>query len=319
MKANHYPVLEELTYAANRSVQLPLPKHGFITDLNLTLVANITAGAAPVPKQDALFRMLKSIKITGAGAKNFWDMVDGRQLKLDNISKYGTHLREDALPAATVTADVEASMPIHWGFESRNVLDKTMVLPARDISNIALQIDWADATALGAQYTINSMKLIVDVHEIVLGDKESVKSVFPNGLITMKMESHTKEIQSLYSGLSLQDQVPIGDTIYQSQLLVLNAANDRSNSDVSEISIKYTRINETPYHQSWNSFRSDNQRKYDFSAVQEGMGIFDWPLITMEKYGRNAGNDQINDVIMGFSTSATGGRLITLHKIISSM
>lgn len=315
-KANLTPIPETVDYAPNQTTSIALPTSGYITHLNATLEMTVNGLAAPVPAEDAPFRIIKAMRITAAGSKNYFEIVDGRQLMVENVFKYGTNLRSDALPGAGVTKDVITHIPIHFGLQPDVLFDKSVVLPAVDLNNLIFQVTWGNNNDLGVDFAIVSAKIRITPAELVIGPKENIRTIFPNGLIETRMESRILNIGNLYSNLSLVDEIPIGDTINQTSIMVLNAASNRSQVDISEVGIRFTKDRSIPYRLPFNHFTGLNQAFYGLDKELVGAGMIDWSHVSLEKYGRNASYDSVGDVVVGFTADVIGGQVYLLHKSI---
>ncbi len=307
-------IASKISFVANSSAQLELPKAGYITDILMKLKLNVTGAAMVVEAEDAIFRLIKSAVIKASGTHNYLDVVDGRQIKFMNAFQYTESLLENSLPAASTTADVVAMIPIHLGLDPTNLFDKSIIIPAHDMSNPIIQINWGAESDLGTGYTINSGEIELTIHQILIDEKsETRESVFPR-IVEMRMNPEILNVISTYTNLGLTKDCPTRHNLYETLLIVLDSSGNRVNTDISEFGIKIAKQNKTPFNIPFDHLLSDNQRYYDLANRQTGVAMFRWANISGDKYGYDAKLDQTGDIQMGFSVDVSGGKILILHK-----
>lgn len=313
MKRNTYTLTDNIAFTANTPVSVDLPRSGYITHISCLLRLDITAAAGATSNEDAMARVIKAAKITAAGGKNYFDIKDGRVWKYWNYFRYLGQIRDESVPTSGSNNIVRAHFPIHLGFDPFNLYDAKVVIPARDIQNPKMEITWGSSSDIGDNQTINDGEMTLTISEIVLEEGERVEDIFTQGIVTPRFEHRTKSITTTYSDLGLEDEVPVGDTLYMSTIMMLNSAGNRTDSDMTEVGIKFPRRRETPYKVSWQERKASSRLLFSTAADITGASLIPWEFVSLSPFGIDLTLAQIGDVKLGFTIGTSGGVLHILH------
>jgi hypothetical protein len=311
---NIYPLTTTIDYSSGATKSVEIPQSGYITELNVLFNLNITAATSVTAAEDAVARIINAARLTASGAKNFFDVSDGRQWYYWNFFNYEGQVSGDSLPAAGATTDVTLLLTIHWGLDPYVDTDRTIVLPSPELQNINLEIDWAAQTALGTGYTINasSTKAYVEVTELALEQGEMRNSIWQT-LLSPRFEAREISVTSTYSNLALEKEVPVGDVLYQTVVMILDASGDRSNTYVSEFGIKYPKERRTPFKRKLNSLRAIARRQFRTTATATGTFMLPWSDLTDKEKGIDLRGAQVGDVKTGYTVDTANGTVHELH------
>lgn len=299
-------LVQTIDYEANKQKSLDLPTQGYITRIELLLHLNVTTDATSggSPNEDALARIVESVRLEHPGKKTFFWVNDGRFLKYKNVIDF-KQVAEDELPtSAGVTQDVYAKYYIYWGFKPRDPFDQSIVLPAEELPNLRLTIKWGDETSLGTGYTINYGDITVTIRRLDVERGERIPV-----LVEPRMEAVEKPIDEIKTDLGFQIKAPVGLVNRESLILVLDSSDNRSDSEVSEYGIVFTKLDQTPYRVNWKGHVREVYMDKELKEQIAGLGLFYWRNIARpgEELGFDATGYGVDDIVFGFTTSRTGG------------
>ena len=313
MRYNTYEVVDTLDYSANTTKSIDLPRSGYITHIDCLLEASVSAGASASAAEDGITRLIKAARIKASGAKNFFDVTDGRQWEYIARLFYQNQLHKDSLPEASSSGTVRMQLPIHLGTNPFDLFDRTVVIPARELSNLVLEVEWGAASDLGTDYTVSSATMYVTVHEVALEPGESVEDVWPEGLVSPRMEPNQLTLKQA-SNLGFEHDAPVGDTLFWAFLMATTSAGARSNDVIDEVGVKLPKLRETPYRERWEQFVYKARRQYSLSSDLTGVGMLPLSWISGEPYGLDLTAAMVGDVKLGF-TVPSGGANGILHIV----
>ena len=300
---------ETIPFKASAKRSIDLPTQGYITRIELLLHLNVTTDSGgATPNEDALARILDSIRLEYPGHKTYFACPDGRLLKYKNYLDLG-RIAEDSLPtSASVTQDVYAKYNIYWGFNPRDPFDPSVVVPAEELSNLRLTVLWGDASSLGAGYTINLGEIIVTIRRY---DLESGETKAFARRIEPRMESVEKNIEEAVSDLGFQINVPVGLVLRETLIMVTDSADNRSDEEVSEYGVIFTKLDQTPYRVNWKSHVREIYTDRRLDQKITGLGVLYWRNIAKrgQEIGFDASPYKFGDIALGFSTVSTGGKI----------
>ena len=321
-----YPLTSYHTYAADTTTQVDLPDQGYITQIDCLLHLNVTPDTAVTPfATDDLIRIISSSEVKGARARTFFDINDARLWYYWNYFNYEGQLRCDSLPAGGAGAtDVYCNFTIHLGFDVTDPFDKSVVIPARNVRNLKHNVSWGSASDLGTGFTVNSGDMKLTVYEVVLPSGTLESEVWPNGFINPRMESRTHTIANAYSNLSLVEEVPVGDIMYQAVVMVTGTvgglATERNDVDITELAVKFPGRRSTPYEYAWQGLKSRTRTLYRTPADVAGVTMIPWEDLGAGPLGLDLTPNQVGDCELRFTTAAalsTGAKLHYLYMLNS--
>lgn len=302
---------QTLPFEANAIKTLKLPTTGYVTRYELLLRLNVTTDAGgATAREDALARIIRSLRIEFPGARTYFGIPDGRLLKYLNYYDFKGQIHEDSLPtSASVTQDVYAKFNIYFGFAPRNPFDPTVVLPAGELSDLQFTVSWGNASDLGTGYTINEGEITITQRYIALEPGETRKHIFPKGINTPIMTPVTKSIDSIKSDLELQEDIPVGNVITRILLMVLDSAGNRTDDYVSEIGILKPRTKETPFRIKWKNSVLKDRHDYALPSSVTGVTIIDGEEVSGIPVGIDLSLTEVGEWKIGFTTEASGGEI----------
>jgi len=330
MRRNIYPLTDKITWGASSSQAIDLPDSGYITHIDCMFKLNVTVGATPGLYEDAWARHFSSSRIKAAGAKTFFDVTDGRQWKYLSWFNYKGKIGEDAFPiAATAAADYYAVYPIHWGLNPYDKFDRTVVIPARELTNLVYEIAYGAATALGSGETINSGEVTFIVYELVPEPGELKEDIWPRGLISPRMEPRKTSITTTYASLGLEDEVPVGDTLHQTLIMHLDSSGNRTTTYCTEYGIKFPKRRMTPKEFDWRPAEWIAYRDFDLGGKEQlaassaaqatkltGVVLWPWSELTGDVAGLDLAAAVKGDCKFCFTIATANGTLHLLHYAI---
>jgi len=284
--------------------------------MNCLLTAVITPGTSVTPKEDGLARILSSAKIRAAGQESFFEISDGRQWWFWDYFRYEGQVRKDSLPSAGAgQSTVYMMLPIHLGFMPRDPFDPTIVIPSAELSNLKLYITWGQNSSLGTGFTIGTAtKFSVTIHELTLDPGDVKSDIWRGGLLAPAMESRKSDIASTYSNLGWEDEVPVGGTLFQTVIMIVDSSNDRSSSYISQLGVKFPKQRRTPWEQNWVDFETSMMTEFRTGAQQAGAGLMMWSqLPEATQYGLDLEHAMIGDCKLCFTVDTADGDIHRLH------
>lgn len=329
------------------STTIGIDRTGYISELNVLFTITASAKSATVAPEakfpDDVARFIKSAKLY-SGAVTYWSVDDGREWFWDNFFHYKgknlsfiidnstTYAYGPFQPFGTATIVYYLPLTIHLGNQPYNPYDPTCPIPARELSQLNLYVDYnAQAefdTNVSPTFAISATATIM-LNEIQLEAGETRESVWPAGLLSPRYEPTTITGKSgSYSNLSLKHDVPVGDTIQYSIIEVLDgAAYNRLRVDdlVTEIGIEIPKMRQEPWRVNWIDLIATQKRLFGYdtpnylgvdvaSGAGHDMGVvfFPWSYISGKAEGLDLSAYMSGDVKMSFTT----GSMATTDKIL---
>lgn len=316
MITQSYPASDSIEFAANTKKGIDLPKSGYITQLDLLLTLEVDTGLTVSANQDPISRLIKGITVSASGGQKFLDLTDGRQLYWLDYLKLEGQLHGDTLTTTASQSDVshEQELIIHWGFDWLNEFDPTVPIPTPRLDNPRIDVTWGAASDLGTGYTIDTSntKIDVTVHELALDPGETEAERWPDGMISPRIEARTKTIDEIASNLGFERDVPVGDILYETLVMVLNSSGNRSDSEITRVGVKFPKQRRTPYERTWASMMAQTRRKYRIPSSLVGVTLLPWEELTRRAVGIDLKMAQSGDVQLAFTTAVENG---TLHLV----
>jgi len=312
-------LVNELPYEPNTIKTLAIPTLGYITRLELDLELEVTTDSSNggTPAEDALARIVKSLRVEVPGGKPYFAVADGRLLKYLNYLEFG-RVEEEPLPtAAGVTAKVRAKYYVSLGFEPEDPFDPTVVIPATKLNDLQMVVAWGNDSDLGTGYTVNSGKVKVTVRRIELEEDEEETDIWPEGLNTPTFSSETLDVNSVVSDLGLQTNIPVGNVIRDILILQLDSADNRTDDIVSEVGLVIPATKETPFKMEWKALKISTAKDYGLEAPVKGLAAIDLADVTGIPVGLDTSLMSPGEWKLGFTTVATGGKLVLLYRQLS--
>lgn len=317
MRRNSYTLTEYHTFAASTTTQVDLPESGYITQIDCLLHLNVTGDTAVTPKctetQDELARIIDSSNIKASRARSYFDISDGRQWKWWNHFNYEGELQMDTLPSAGDTEDIYGLFRYHVGFDPTNPFDPTVPIPGCKLSNLQHNMTWGAATDFGTGYTINSGDMKLTISEITLDEGELESDLWPEGLVDPRVEARVLDIDATYSNLSMEDDVPVGDTLYQTVVMVVDSSDCRTDTNVSAVGVKFPKKRETPWDINWQPLKAKTRSLYRVPASVVGATMIPWEELSGRAVGLDLGAAQVGDARLCFTTTTNSGDIHLLY------
>lgn len=330
---NHtYQVSDTLDYTASTTKSIDIPETGYITELMLLLELYVTPSSIVSAAQDALARILDAIKITAAGGKNYYSVEDGRQSLYDAYHQYQGQLLHDPLPSAGGSAaTVRMLIPLHFGLDPFDPFDKSIIIPAAELSNLKLEVTWGAASALGTGFpvTAGSSRIRAFVRELTLEKGETREVIWPGGINVPLYESRSIGLTTTASNLGKTDDVPVGSMLHSALVMVVDSSNDRSDANVTEVGTKYPKLALEEYRvNNMYALKAMNRKQFLLPGTLVGQpatwlsdlaGCFKFRFqeITGRAIGMDLSTAMTGDVKLGFTIGVGSGTIFILYKSIS--
>lgn len=314
---NSYTLATTHPFAASTTTRVILPLSGFITHIDHLLRLNITTAGGATVLEDAAYRLLRATRILAAGSKTFFThSLDARLWHYWNMHRYLGQLHADLIPsAAGGPANFDFYLPLHLGFDPLNIFDGKVVIPARDLQNLVEEIVWGVSADIGVAQTVNAAGasfLELTINEVALEPGESVAQFFPAGFLLPRFESRQTAI-AIQSNLGTEDDVPVGDTLFHTLVLLLTAGGVRSDVEASEIGVKFPKVREIPMQMNWLPWLYQARALFSQPATNAGVALFPWERISRDPFGLDLTKAQVGDVKLALTTIAAGGSFNRLH------
>jgi len=285
---NSFTVATPHTFVASTATRVDLPRSGFITHIDHLLSLNNTAAAGATALEDALFRIIRATNIRAAGSKTFFSHTDGRLWHYWNMHRYLGQIHVDTVNTA-------------------------MVIPARDLQNLVEEVTWGTAADIGANQTVDALTLTLTINEVALEPGEITTSFWPAGFLLPRFESRAGRAIAVQSNLGFEDDVPVGDTLFHSLVMILAAAGTKSDADVSEIGVKFPKVREIPMQIQWHTMVKQARALFSLPATQTGVVLVPWERVSRDPFGLDLKLAQAGDVKLAFTTILGTGQLSILH------
>jgi len=316
LKKNRYTLTDTCDFTSGTEVSVKIPLTGYITHMNILFKCVITPGTSVSPAEDGLARIVDAAKIRAAGQESFFEISDGRQWWFWNYFRYEGQVRKDSLPSAGAgQSTVYMLLPIHLGYRPRDPFDPTIVIPSAELSNLKLYITWGQNSDLGTGFTIGTTtQARLTIHELTLEEGDVKEDIWPGGLLAPAMEAREEKVTSTYANLGYQDDVPVGGTLFQTVIMVLDSSGDRSSSYVSEVGVKFPKKRTTPFQQDWVDFETSMMTEFRTGSQQTGAGLLMWSqLPEASEYGLDLEHAMIGDAKLCFTVATADGYIHRLY------
>lgn len=313
MYKNVYPLSDTIGYVAGTTANVDIPKSGYITELNFLFTIRVTAAGGASGKEDPLARLINAARLTASGAKNYFDISDGRQWYYWQFFNYEGQISGDSLPVGT-SDDITLALKIHWGLDPYLDTDRTIILPSPELQNIKMEIDWGDTTDLGTGYTITAAnsEAQITITELALEAGELRESVWAT-MLSPRFEAREIPLSATSTNLGKTDDVPVGDVLYQTTELVLNSSGNRTNTNITEIGVKYPKERRTPFKRKFNEMRAYARTKFRTTSTVSGAFMLPWQVLTDKEKGIDLRGAQVGDVQLGHTVGTGSGTIHLLH------
>jgi len=314
-----YTLPERHVYSPNATTRVELPRSGYITEIGFLLRVQYDTGTAPSLNEDAHFRFWKSLRISAAGGLIFADFPDMRMAKFENFFRYKGQITEVPFTTAAGLSDqiTWAYYILHLGHTPEDRFDRTIPIPARELVNLITEVTWADAAAIGTDYSVDNAEISINISELILEPGETREDLWPRGIPSPRYEPTILDIDAVYANLALEHNVPVGDLLVRSTIVITGPgpAYNRSDDAVTEIGIKFPKLREIPFRNDWRILKAF-ARSY-FSVPQDVVGaiLYPWSNVSGRPYGIDLSAALPGDVKFGFTTTAAGvnGQILILH------
>ena len=348
MRQYSYMNTEKATYSQGGTSTVKIQRTGYISNITCLLKVTLSAAAATLVGQwpDNMARLIKSVRIY-SGATNYFSVDDGREWFWDNFMHYGGKILPfmisatakqpgPANPFGSAAATYYLPLFIHLGEQKRNPYDPTGIIPARELSQLNIEIKWggaqSDFDSDGTPtFAIDSAEMTFGISELQLEPGETRETLFPEGTLSPRFETYPLTPPSTApSNLAWKQECPVGDTLVYSLLIMLD--NDlRSDALLTEVGVEIPKMREKPWRFDWLSLIVLNKIMFDFPFLNEfgvdaaatahplGVVLFPWSLISGKSEGLDVSGFLPGDVKLSFSGSGlnvTKDKLLVLHYLV---
>ena len=312
MIQNTYTIDEEHTYSSGATTQIDIPESGYITEILALSAIGITGGSSVSAAEDALARLIDAMQITAAGGKNYYDITDGRQGFYREYIRRQGQAQIDSMPAANATATKRMLLVIHPGLNPYDPFDRSIIIPATELSNLKHKVTWGAAATLGTGFTINSGTLSLTINEIVLEKGERREDIWPEGINVPMFEA--REVTTVVaSNLGKTDEVPVGNMLNSVLVMVLDSSGDRSDSYVTDLGIKFPKQVRTPFESKWYELKARMRALYNLPSDLTGMALIPLQWVSKRAIGIDLSAAMTGDVKLGFTIATASGTLHILY------
>lgn len=312
MIQNTYTIDDTHTYASGSTTQIDIPESGYITEILALSAISITGGTSVSAAEDALARLIDAMQITAAGGKNYYDITDGRQGFYREYIRRQGQAQIDSMPAAGATATKRMLMVIHPGLNPYDPFDRSIIIPAAELSNLKHKVTWGAASTLGTGFTINSGTLSLTVNEIVLEKGERREDIWPEGINVPMFEA--REVTTVVaSNLGKTDEVPVGNMLNSVLVMVLDSSGDRSDSYVTDMGIKFPKQVRTPFESKWYELKARMRALYNLPSDLTGIALIPLQWVSKRAIGLDLSAAMTGDVKLGFTIATASGTLHILY------
>ena len=312
MIQNTYTIDDTHTYTSGGTTQIDIPESGYITEILALSAIGITSGSSVSAAEDALARLIDAMQITAAGGKNYYDITDGRQGFYREYIRRQGQAQIDSMPAANATATKRMLLVIHPGLNPYDPFDRSIIIPATELSNLKHKVTWGAAATLGTGFTINSGTLSLTINEIVLEKGERREDIWPEGINVPMFEA--REVTTVVaSNLGKTDEVPVGNMLNSVLVMVLDSSGDRSDSYVTDLGIKFPKQVRTPFESKWYELKARMRALYNLPSDLTGMALIPLQWVSKRAIGIDLSAAMTGDVKLGFTIATASGTLHILY------
>lgn len=325
MKRNVYDIVDTMAWSASGASQLAIPRNGFITHLENFIQVTYTEGGSLVMKQDHFARLLRAARLEASGRRSYFSVTSGLQWYWFSKFQYGGRISEDTpvdsggTPSGVLTY---GALPLHFGTSPLDLFDRTIPIPAVNLQDLTLSVDWAAATAMGTDFTITAAKLYTTVYEVVLEAGDSEAALWPEGIVTPRFESAKDTVAADYDNYSYDYELPVGDVLHSTLILARNATSDaRSDAHLTQVGVNFPRLREQPWQSTWRQLAYRQQHQTQHNAKVAGAHQFKYDQVSGRPLGLDLTKNNKGDATLGFSVDITGAatnlNLELLHFLFS--
>ena len=314
MIQNTYTIDDEHTYSSGATTQIDIPESGYITEILALSEIYITGGTSVSAAEDALARLIDAMQITAAGGKNYYDITDGRQGFYREYIRRQGQAQKDDMPAANAAGTKRMLLVIHPGLNPYDPFDRSIIIPAAELSNLKHKVTWGAASTLGSGFTItaSSSTLSLTINEIVLEKGERREDIWPEG-INVPMFEAREVTTAVASNLGKTDEVPVGNMLNSVLVMVLDSSGDRSDSYVTDMGIKFPKQVRTPFESKWYELKARMRALYNLPSDLTGIALIPLQWVSKRAIGIDLSAAMTGDVKLGFTIATASGTLHILY------
>jgi len=305
------PLVETLGFQANSTTTKKLPQSGFDCQYELLFTLGYDSSTDYSAAEDAFARIVKGVAIKDGEGKTWLSYGDGRQLYYKNFLMRQGNVRMDT-PETNVSGQTAKMLLIlHPGLKPLTTFDKSCGVPTRGLTDPSIEVTWGSHTDTesAGTLTINSLDVSITPATYLPGQ-------IPSGADTFVYNARhlsSKPGGETYSNLSWEVELPTGNMVKASYIIVLDSAGDRSNTAVSEVGFKRITENMIPYKAAWSDMQDRLQTILGLSSVPNGVGMINWteevehPMLNLTD--RMRGEDKLC-----FTTAETGITILVFQQ-----
>ena len=265
---------QKIQVKPNDVVTYKLPTRGYVTRYEMLMKLDVSTGSGGgTPREDALFRFIKSLRIEHPGGRVFYSVPDGRMIKYMNVLDFGGLIREDPLPTdPDVTETIYCKFVLNWGLEPSDPFDPTAVIPAGELSELQMTIVFGSDTDLGSGYTINGGEITITARYI----SGNTDIVFPDGYNIPVFNSVELDVNEVKGDLQIRDDLPVGNVLRYTMIMVTDPNDNRTNDYISEVGIVIPSERKEPYRIDWMTLNTNIRHDYGLEKEIPGLGVIDY-------------------------------------------
>lgn len=294
----------------NDRTTIAVKNPGDITEILLEIIVPVTVAAGAVPAVDGLEKYIRAISMYDENGKTLVNIQDIRLIrKFTDIVMPG-RVRFDTLPTVAGPYTLHANILLHAGRKYDDYEDMSCLFPGQNITAYNIDIALGVDTDLGTGYTVGAPTITPTPTRIVYDNPISERGkILMDGnpasgsgrVFTANMIADRTTFTNTAANLSQIIEVPVARFYMKSLLMVLNAANQRSDNVVSRLCIRYPRdMAATSIDLNWTAAQQYMARTNPNIAASDltGLYLIDW---SRHKHLKDEA-DKSRVVAQGFNT-----------------
>jgi len=215
------------------------------------------------------------------------------------------------MPAANVTATKRMLLIIHPGLNPYDPFDRSIIIPAAELSNLKHKVTWGAASVLGSGFT-PSGTLSLTINEIVLEKGERREDIWPEGINVPMFEA--REVATVVaSNLGKTDEVPVGNMLNSVLVMVLDSSGNRTDDYVTAMGIKFPKQVRTPFESKWYELKARMRALYNLPSDLTGIALIPLQWVSKRAIGIDLSAAMTGDVKLGFTIATAAGTMHILY------
>jgi len=278
------PLVDKVEFEANKTKKIKIPKNNFISEIKLRLeVKIVNTAVAPTNHEDNPMSIVKRIRLFAKGKDAIFDaQMSLRFYEQKYLSGTEPERATTSLTASATSTGI-AECSIVFRVDENNLDDITALLPAHDLSDLDLEVDWGTNTDLqltnAGTITAADSFIKVSIVEATLTEEDinKLKEQFGDAKVLNKVVRQAEhDIAGVNDNFVFSKNITIGNLI-QRQLLQVWDNGVRNDTLVSRFKFKqYSPVKKDLEDRNFPQSQSTDKRKYRLESVVKGITIIDW-------------------------------------------